>query len=159
MLDFAIPGTHNAFNYVPAPENFIRPGKRLQSSMSPLIVSGENLTFLTGSAGGSHITSTTVQNVLHVLNPGLNSSEALGKARLHDQVNPYYCTFEHGQGFCVPTEKYNPDVVADMARIGHNVSWIMPGLSTSQAILWHGDGKFEGAGEPRQNNSGWAWRE
>ncbi|PLB52211.1 gamma-glutamyltranspeptidase [Aspergillus steynii IBT 23096] len=157
MDDFSIPGTRNAFNYVPAPENFIRPRKRPHSSMSPLIVTGKDkFTFLTGSAGGSHITSTTIQNTLHVLNQGLNASATLAKARLHDQVNPYYCSFEHGRGFDVHTEKYNESIVAYMAGLGHNVSWIMPGLSTSQAVLWSAEGGFDGAGEPRQQNSGWA---
>ncbi|KAF7593679.1 hypothetical protein BBP40_011089 [Aspergillus hancockii] len=161
IMNDSMDDTRNAFNYVPAPANYIRPRKRPQSSMSPLIVTGpngSNFTFLTGSAGGSHITSTTIQNTIHVLNENLNAKEALAKPRLHDQVNPYYCSFEHGHGLGIQTEPYNKAIVAYLAFLGHNVSWIMPGLSTSQAVLWSEDGKFEGAGEPRQQNSGYGRR-
>ncbi|GFF58776.1 gamma-glutamyltranspeptidase 1 [Aspergillus udagawae] len=156
MDDFSIPGEANAFGYIPSPENFICPGKRPQSSMSPVIVTGpDKFTFLAGSAGGSHITSATIQNIIHVVDEGLSAEEALRKPRLHDQLNPYICSFEHGHGFCHETDKYDMNTVAEMARLGHNASWIMPGMSTAQAIRWS-NGGFEAAGEPRQCNSGGA---
>lgn len=124
--------------------------------MSPLIVTGpDNFTFLAGSAGGSHITSATIQNVIHVVDKQLSAEEALNQPRLHDQVNPYICSFEHGNGFCRNTTRYDQETVAQMALLGHNASWIMPGLSTAQALKWS-NGKFEAAGEPRQCNSGGA---
>ena len=38
MDDFSSPGTANQYGLAPAPANYIRPGKRPLSSMSPLVV-------------------------------------------------------------------------------------------------------------------------
>ena len=38
MNDFSIPDSDNAFGYIPSPANFVRPGKRPLSSISPTIV-------------------------------------------------------------------------------------------------------------------------
>jgi len=55
MNDFSIPNTINAFGYVPSPLNYIRPGARPLSSISPVIVDDPFglLYFVTGGAGGS----------------------------------------------------------------------------------------------------------
>ncbi|UKZ83985.1 hypothetical protein TrVFT333_011801 [Trichoderma virens FT-333] len=37
MNDFSIPGVSNSFGYIPSPANYIRPGKRPLSSISPII--------------------------------------------------------------------------------------------------------------------------
>lgn len=41
MDDFSSPNTTNAFGYPPSPSNYIEPGKRPQSSMSPLVIFNE----------------------------------------------------------------------------------------------------------------------
>src|ERR1700753_2580604 len=38
MNDFSIPGQKNAFGYLPSPSNYIKPGKRPLSSITPVIV-------------------------------------------------------------------------------------------------------------------------
>ncbi|KAL9608063.1 MAG: hypothetical protein Q9167_007076 [Letrouitia subvulpina] len=148
MNDFSIPGSSNAFGYVPSPSNFIRPGKRPLSSISPTIVeflANNTLYFVVGSAGGSRIITATIQNLWHVLDQGLNTAAALAQPRLHDQLSPNQVSFEYA---------YNNETVAFMKSLGHNVTWIAPGQSTAQALRRLPNGTFEAAGEPRQKASG-----
>ena len=51
-------------------------------------------------------------------------------------------------------EGFDNRTVAFMKARGHNVEWLPPGFSSAQAILWHWNGTFEAAGEPRQADSG-----
>ncbi|KAL8282472.1 hypothetical protein RB600_005766 [Gaeumannomyces tritici] len=150
MDDFSVPGRSNAFGYAPSPANFIRPGKRPLSSMSPVIVevegeSGRRPYLVVGAAGGSRIITSTVQNVIHVLDGGKTVAQALAMPRLHDQLVPAVTTFEWA---------YDNSTVAYLKDLGHNVSWVAPGQSVAQGVRWLLNGTFEAAGEPRLKSSG-----
>jgi gamma-glutamyltranspeptidase/glutathione hydrolase len=147
MNDFSIPGTSNSFGFIPSPSNYIRPGKRPQSSISPAIVETPDgrLYMVIGAAGGSRIISSTIQNIHHVLDLGMTAPKALARPRLHDQLVPNVATFEYS---------YDNSTVAFMKNLGHNVSWVAPGQSSAQGIRVLPNGTFEAAGEPRQKNSG-----
>ncbi|KAI4859265.1 gamma-glutamyltranspeptidase [Hypoxylon rubiginosum] len=146
MNDFSIPDSSNAFGYIPSPANFIRPGKRPLSSISPTIVETPDgkLYFVIGSAGGSRIITATIQNIHHVLDQGLTTAEALAEPRLHDQLSPNQVSFEYA---------YDNSTVAFLKTLGHNVTWVAPGQSTAQGLRLLPNGTFEAAGEPRQKNS------
>lgn len=148
MNDFSIPGSSNAFGYIPSPSNYIRPGKRPLSSISPVIAefaSNNTLYFVIGAAGGSRIITANIQNVINVLNRNLTAPQALAQPRLHDQLSPNQVSFEYA---------YNNETVAYMQSLGVNVTWIAPGQSTAQGLRRLPNGTFEAAGEPRQLNSG-----
>lgn len=147
MNDFSIPGSSNAFGYIPSPANFIRPGKRPLSSISPIIAETAEgkLYFVIGAAGGSRIITATIQNVHHVLDQNMTAPEALAQPRLHDQLSPDQVTFEYA---------YDNSTVAFLKSLGHNVTWVAPGQSTAQGLRLLPNGTFEAAGEPRQLNSG-----
>ena len=148
MNDFSVPGQVNAFGYSPSPSNFIRPGKRPLSSISPTIVeylSNGTLYYVIGSAGGSRIITAVIQNMWHLLDQNATVAEALAEPRLHDQLSPNQVSFEYA---------YNNETVAFMASLGHNVTWIAPGQSTAQGLRRQSNGTFEAAGEPRQHASG-----
>ncbi|KAJ5599864.1 hypothetical protein N7450_000931 [Penicillium hetheringtonii] len=143
MNDFSIPGSSNSFGYIPSEANYIRPGKRPLSSITPAIVtrSDGSLVLIAGSAGGSRIITATVQNIIHVIDQNLSAAQALAKPRLHDQLVPNQVTFEY---------PYDNSTVAFMKSLGHNVTWVAPGQSTAQLIRVLPNGTFDAAGEPRQ---------
>ena len=90
MNDFSIPNQSNTFGYEPSPANFVEPGKRPLSSISPTIVEylkNGTLYLVVGSAGGSRIITATVQNLWHVLDQNETVKESLAEPRLHDQVS------------------------------------------------------------------------
>ena len=77
MDDFSSPGQVNSFGFAASPINFIAGGKRPQSSISSSLVedavTGE-LLMATGSAGGSRIITTTLQELYHYIDQGLNAT-------------------------------------------------------------------------------------
>ena len=61
MDDFSTPGKSNLYGYPPTPANFIRPGKKPLSSMSPTIITDDNgdVKMVAGASGGSRIITGT----------------------------------------------------------------------------------------------------
>jgi gamma-glutamyltranspeptidase/glutathione hydrolase/leukotriene-C4 hydrolase len=57
MDDFSVPSESNMYGLPPSPSNFIKPGKRPMSSMSPIIVVDEDddVRLVLGASGGSRI--------------------------------------------------------------------------------------------------------
>lgn len=145
--DFSIPRKKNEFGYAPTPANYIRPGKRSMSSITPVIVEYPDgtLYYVIGAAGGSRIITATVQSLVNVLDRNMTVPEALAEPRLHDQLIPNVALFEYS---------YDDETVEFMRGRGHNVSRVGYGLSAVQGIRLLANGSFEAAGEPRQLNSG-----
>lgn len=147
MDDFSIPHVRNSFGFAPSPANYIRPGKRPMSSITPIIAEHPNGTvfFITGAAGGSRIISATTQTAWHLLEHGMNMSEAIAAPRLHDQLIPNEVQFEYS---------FDNGTTNAMADKGHKPVWVRLGVSAVQGIqaLW--DGSFLAVGESRQRNSG-----
>ncbi|SMR57437.1 unnamed protein product [Zymoseptoria tritici ST99CH_3D1] len=146
MNDFSIPGSSNAFGYIASPANYIRPGKRPLSSITPTIVENADgsVYFVAAGAGGSRIITSTVQQLWHVLDQNMTSAEALAKPRLHDQLIPNRVEVEW---------TYDNGTVAFLQSRGHNVTRIALASSSSQQLRRMANGTFEAAGEPRQLNS------
>ncbi|MBV9388229.1 MAG: gamma-glutamyltransferase [Chroococcidiopsidaceae cyanobacterium CP_BM_ER_R8_30] len=111
MDDFTSkPGVPNSFGLVQGTANAITPGKRPLSSMSPTIVtqgfagasSGDFLEqaqngkvfIVTGSPGGSTITTTVLQVISNVIDYGMNIEQAVNTPRIHYQGLPNVVVIE-----------------------------------------------------------------
>ncbi|OIW30195.1 gamma-glutamyltransferase [Coniochaeta ligniaria NRRL 30616] len=147
MDDFSVKNSTNAFGFAPSAANYIKPGKRPLSSMSPVIVeylSNNTLYLVTGAAGGSRIITATVQSLWNVLDRGMSPRQAIEEPRFHDQLIPNEMMFEH---------TYSNATIAFLQGRGHAVSWLDHG-SDLQIIRRLPNGTFEAASENRQHDSG-----
>ena len=83
------PGTTNLTGDIGTPANLIAPGKRMLSSMTPVIVARDGkLVLVTGSPGGRTIINTSLDVVLGVTAWGLTGREAVSAPRMHHQWLP-----------------------------------------------------------------------
>ena len=90
MDDFtAKPGTPNMYGLIQGPANTIAPGKRPLSNMTPTIVlrDGKPLLVL-GSPGGPTIITTVANDIISILDNGLNVQQAADAPRFHHQYLP-----------------------------------------------------------------------
>jgi gamma-glutamyltranspeptidase/glutathione hydrolase len=96
MDDFASKmGVPNGFGLIQGPANAIAPGKRPLSSMTPTIVSEEphngkpgKLRLVLGSPGGSTIITTVANDLISVVDNGLDIQAAADAPRFHMQYLP-----------------------------------------------------------------------
>jgi gamma-glutamyltranspeptidase/glutathione hydrolase len=151
--DFSSPGLTNAFGYTASPVNFVAPGKRPLSSISPVIIEDLDTgktTHAFGSAGGSYIVTANIINGFNVLH-GMDLQESLRAPRWHDQLLPATTSFEwQASSPLIPNWKgFDNSTVAFLASLGHNVSFVAPGSSTAQGV-YRKHGLFKGATENRQ---------
>jgi len=98
MDDFATPGTPNGYGLVPAESNYIRPGKKPLSSMSPTFVFRHAidpidnkptlgpLVLALGASGGPKIITAVAQVLLNYVILGMPLYESLVHARIHNQL-------------------------------------------------------------------------
>ena len=134
MDDFASkPGVPNGFGLIQGPANAIAPGKRPLSSMTPTIVSDPpichtlrtppgvhigipapctpgRLRLVLGTPGGSTITTTVANDLVSVIDNGLNIQQSADAPRFHHQYLPDTLQFE---------KAFPQDVVAAMSAAGY----------------------------------------
>ncbi|KJH52275.1 putative gamma-glutamyltransferase [Dictyocaulus viviparus] len=70
MDDFSTPGMANGFGFAPSETNFIEPGKRPMSSMSPMVIfdgKTKKLKMVIGGSGGSKIISAVAKRLKSIL--------------------------------------------------------------------------------------------
>ena len=90
MDDFASKmGVPNGFGLIQGPANAIAPGKRPLSSMTPTIVTEHGkLRLVLGTPGGSTIITTVANDLISVLDNGLNIQQSADAPRFHHQYLP-----------------------------------------------------------------------
>jgi gamma-glutamyltranspeptidase/glutathione hydrolase len=102
MDDFASKmGVPNGFGLIQGPANAIAPGKRPLSSMTPTIVSEPpvngkpgKLRLVLGSPGGSTIITTVANDLISIVDNGLDVQAAADAPRFHHQYLPDLLQFE-----------------------------------------------------------------
>lgn len=149
MDDFSSPGQSNIYGLYPSKANFIAPGKRPLSSMSPMIVvgSGGQLRMVLGASGGSRITSAVFQTLLRTLAYGEDGLHAVHSARWHTQLVPDTVQTEAWGEFRFP----EADASA-LERRGHQlVSTDWGGVV--QAIFVGEDGRLEAVSDARKDGA------
>ena len=96
MDDFSSPGQPNAYGLAPSVANYIQPGKRPLSSMSPTLVfrpdvmqhGALRLRAVLGASGGPRIITATSQVLMRLLAYGANVTDAVRQPRIHHQLLP-----------------------------------------------------------------------
>lgn len=92
MDDFSTPGFRNHWGFDPTEANFIQPGRRPMSSMSPTVVFNietGNVKMVTGGTGGSKIISAVAQTLVRGLLMGQSAAEIVEMPRVHNQLTPF----------------------------------------------------------------------
>ncbi|MDA1234644.1 MAG: gamma-glutamyltransferase, partial [Acidobacteria bacterium] len=115
MDDFtAKVGEPNMYGVLQSPANGVEPGKRPLSAMTPTIVVRDGKPFLvTGAPGGPTIISTVLQNIINVIDFGMDAQAAADAPRFHHQWMPDELRME--------SEGFSPDTVRILEAMGHRV--------------------------------------
>jgi len=114
MDDFSTPGIVNSFGFLPSSVNFIKPGKRPQSSMCPAILKKNGKTVMTlGGSGGSRITTGSAFVAYHVTKLNVGVAEAVSMPRIHHQLAPMEVRYQPG---------FDATVLERLATFGHTMS-------------------------------------
>ncbi|GMH23779.1 hypothetical protein Nepgr_025622 [Nepenthes gracilis] len=96
MDDFSTPTEISPDRLPPAPANFIKPGKRPLSSMTPLIILKDNqLAGVIGGSGGLNIISAVIQVFLNHFVLGMEPLAAVQSPRVYHKLIPNNVLYEN----------------------------------------------------------------
>lgn len=139
---YMVPGTGmipNNYLYVldprPGRANSMAPGKRVTSSMAPLIVLRDGRPrYALGLPGGLRIFTSALQALLNLIDHGMPLQQAVESPRLWTQ------------GFGLELEPgFDPDLAARLQALGHAVQPVPNVGGGMNAIAFHDNGEMEGA--------------
>ena len=120
MDDFTSqPGRPNTFGLVQGAANAIAPGKRMLSSMCPIIVTDADgrLVLVAGAAGGPKIISAVFQVLSNVVDYGLDAPAAVAAPRLHHQHQPDRLLLERAEGAAAADAAVASGVASGVASV------------------------------------------
>lgn len=96
MGDFSVPTEVSSDSLPPSPSNFIRPGKRPLSSMTPIIIlKDEQLAGVIGGSGGMNIISAVAQVFFNHFVLGMDPSNAVQSPRVYHKLIPNVVYYEN----------------------------------------------------------------
>lgn len=148
MDDFSIkPGVPNMYGAVGAEANAIAPGKRMLSSMTPTIVLKNNRPFIvTGTPGGTTITTSVFQTLLNLLEFELSPEDAVNAPKFHHQWLPDE----------IQTEPGFPDTVLNKLKMMGYRFQPKKAIGRTELIVWK-DGKITAVADKRGDDAVAGW--
>ena len=146
MDDFSVkPGTPNMFGLIGAEANAIQPGKRMLSSMTPLIVQkNDSLFLIAGTPGGATITTSMYQLLINMIDFDMSLQQAIHSPRFHHQWLPDILYYE-ADCFDAATKK-------ELVQIGYTLKQ-RSAIGRIDAIYIAPDTSIEGIGDNRGDDS------
>jgi gamma-glutamyltranspeptidase/glutathione hydrolase len=131
MNDFNwLPGVTNREGRIGTPANDVAPGKRMLSSMCPVVVRRDGKPLLvTGSPGGRTIINTVLCVVLNVVEYGMDVEQAVAAPRLHHQWLPDHIRVEPS------LVKERPQLLDALRALGHKFA-DKPQVQGDAHTLW-----------------------
>jgi len=141
MDDFAAKvGSSDAFGLLGGEPNLIEGGKTMLSSMTPTVVLREGrLYIVTGSPGGARIITTVLQQLLNLIDFGMNPAEAIIQPRFHHQASPDILRVERG---------FSADTLGILRDQGYTIE-VGNAMGSVHTIVIQDDGTLHGASDPR----------
>ncbi len=138
MDDFSSkPGVANVFGAVGGQANEIQPKKRMLSSMTPsMVLKDGEVTFVTGSPGGTTIISSVYLSILHALEFAMSAEDVVNKPRFHHQLLPKNVIRHH--------DGIDPDVISELEQMGYTMS---NGHFGDMHVILNQNGKVSAASE------------
>ncbi|OFY65098.1 MAG: gamma-glutamyltransferase [Bacteroidetes bacterium RBG_13_43_22] len=146
MNDFSVkPGVPNIFGLTGGEANAIEPGKRMLSSMTPVIVEKDGKLFLVaGSPGGSTIPTSVFQVIINVIDHNMDIGEAVDTGRFHHQWLPDWISYEENG--------IDSLTLLKLKQIGHEIK-PRQAIGRVNAIQILPDGSMKGGADKRGNNA------
>ena len=145
MDDFSIKaGVANKFGALGGDANAIQPGKRMLSSMCPVIVTKDGKpVIVVGTPGGTTIPTSVFQALINVIEFEMNTDDAINKPKFHHQHYPDEVFIE--QDF--------PEILkASLISMGYKLTNRIP-IGKTELIYIHGNKKIEAAADRRGDDS------
>ncbi|KAG1686699.1 Glutathione hydrolase 1 proenzyme [Nymphon striatum] len=144
MRDFSGIGDKDSLELPESPSNYISPGKRPMSSISPIIMvdpKTENVTAVVGSSGGPAIPTTIAQVMLLKLFLGKTTQEAVREPRIHHQL------FPNNIGY----EKNFPEAIIDgLRQKGHTLKINSLPITSASNVIFHTEKCITTSSDPRK---------
>jgi gamma-glutamyltranspeptidase/glutathione hydrolase len=145
MDDFSVkPGVPNMYGAVGNEANAIAPGKRMLSSMTPTLVLDKGKVFLvTGTPGGTTITTSVFQTLVNVLDFHLSPVDAVNKPKFHHQWLPDELFVESG---------FPAGIQEQLKAMGYTITR-RGSIGRTELIQIHPDKKIEAVGDNRGDDT------
>jgi gamma-glutamyltranspeptidase/glutathione hydrolase len=146
MDDFASkPGWPNSFGLIQGESNAIAPGKRMLSSMTPVIVcdSLDRPFLITGARGGPQIITAVFQVLSNMIDYSMDPVSAVTAPRMHHQHYPDVLLYEEGA--------LDSLRIGELMKRNHELKK-QNGLGSTCSITRTGSG-WVGIGDPRSGGS------